>query len=79
MDLKSLFPNTTDTKDVVVSLVAAGAAYFVAQKMLKSKVLYKQKPYHALGAAVGGLITGHLGYTEYQKHEQAAKVAGYLG
>ncbi len=79
MDLKSLFPDTNNTKDIVVSLVAAAGAYFVAQKMLKSKLLYKQKPYHALGAAVGGLVTGHLGYVEYEKHAQATKVAGYLG
>ena len=79
MDLKSLFPNTTDTKDLVISFVTAGAAYLVAQKVMKSKTLYKQKPYHALGAAVSGLVAGHLGYVEYQKHEAATKVAGYLG
>ena len=79
MDLKSLFPDTNDTTAVVVSLATAGLAYFAAQKVLKSKVLYKQKPYHALGAALTGLVAGNLGYVEYKKHEAATKVAGYLG
>ena len=78
MDLKSLFPDTSNTKDVVISLVTAAGAYFLAQKMLKSKSLYQQKPYHALGAAVGGLVTGHLGYVEYEKSAQASRVAGYI-
>lgn len=79
MDLKSLFPDTNNTKDVVVSLLTAGAAYFLAQKALKTKTFYKQKPYHAASALLSGLVVGHLGYVEYQKHEAATKVAGYLG
>ena len=79
MDLKSLIPDTNNTKDVVISLVTAGAAYLLAQKMLKSKKLYQQKPWHAAGAAMGGLVAGHLAFVEYEKHEQASKVAGYLG
>lgn len=79
MDLKSLIPDTNNTTDVLASLAAAGLLYFAAQKMLKSKSLYKQKPWHAAGAALGGLALGHLGYVEYQKHEQQSKVAGYLG
>jgi hypothetical protein len=80
MDIKSLLPDTNDTKDVVIALAAAGAAYLLAQKALKVKSLYKQKPwYYSAGAAVGGLVVGHLGYVEYQKHEAAQKVAGYLG
>lgn len=69
MDLKSLLPDTNNAKDVIVSLAAAGAAYLIAQKVMKSKVLYKQKPYHAAAAAVGGLVAGHLGYVEYQKSQ----------
>lgn len=81
MDLKALFPDTNDTKAVVVSLAAAGAAYFLAQKYLgKGKApLYKAKPWHAAGAALGGIVVGNLGYTEYKKHEAAQTVAGYLG
>lgn len=79
MDLKSLFPDTNNTQDVVVSLATAGIAYLVAQKLLKSKKLYQQKPYHAAGAALSGLVGGHLAFVEYQKHEQATKVAGLLG
>ena len=79
MELKSLIPDTNNTTDVLASLVAAGAAYFVAQKVMKSKMLYKQKPWHAAGAALSGLVAGHLGYVEYQKHQQQAAVAGYLG
>ena len=53
MDLKNLLPDTNNGKDILVSVVAAGAAYFIAQKAMKSKVLYKQKPYHAAVAAIG--------------------------
>ncbi len=79
MDLKTLLPDTNNTKDVLISLATAGAAYLLAQKVLKSKTLYKQKPWHAIAAGVGGLVTGHLAYGEYQKHEAATKVAGYFG
>jgi len=78
MELKNLIPDTNNTKDVLVSVLAAGAAYLIAQKALKSKTLYKQKPYHAAGAAIAGLVAGHLGYVEWQK-QSSATVAGYLG
>ena len=77
MELKNLLPDTSNTKDVLVSLAAAGAAYFLAQKAMKSKLLYKQKPYHAVAAAVSGLVAGHLGYVEWQK-QSSATVAGYM-
>jgi hypothetical protein len=79
MDLKSLLPDTNNTKDVVISLLTAGAAYLLAQKMMKSKTLYKQKPYHAAAAAIGGLVAGHVGFQEYEKHAAKTTVAGYLG
>lgn len=81
MEFKDLLPDVHKPADVVATLAGGLIAYWGASKLLKVKMgkLHQAKPLHAAGAVVAGFVGGHLGYVEYEKHEQATKVSGYLG